>query len=102
MSESPPSKDMDDVKNTIQIEDTEKPSDIEGQDGVEEQDKVNIRLLIGKMIEILIKSKMTFVKVMALIAMAFLWTGSQIPLYLYGAVPPYSMSDFHFKLGIKF
>lgn len=33
---------------------------------------------------------MTFVKMMALIAMAFLWTGSQIPLYLYGAVPPYS------------
>lgn len=33
---------------------------------------------------------MTFVKVMALVAMAFLWTGSQIPLYLYGSVPPYS------------
>jgi len=27
----------------------------------------------------LIKSQMTFVKTMALIAMAFLWTGSQIP-----------------------
>jgi hypothetical protein len=34
--------------------------------------------------------KMTFKKSMALVAMAFLWTGSQIPLYLYGAVPPYS------------
>jgi len=33
---------------------------------------------------------MTFVKAMALVAMAFLWTGSQIPIYLYGAVPPYS------------
>lgn len=33
---------------------------------------------------------MTFKKAMALIAMAFLWTGSQIPLYLYGGVPPYS------------
>jgi hypothetical protein len=29
---------------------------------------------------------------MALVAMAFLWTGSQIPLYLYGACPPYSES----------
>lgn len=33
---------------------------------------------------------MTFTKLMALTAMAFLWTGSQIPLYLYGAIPPYS------------
>lgn len=32
---------------------------------------------------------MTLKKAMALIAMAFLWTGSQIPLYLYGGVPPY-------------
>ncbi|KAF2704923.1 MFS general substrate transporter [Pleomassaria siparia CBS 279.74] len=32
---------------------------------------------------------MTFKKAMALVAMAFLWTGSQIPLYLYGGVPPY-------------
>ena len=26
---------------------------------------------------------------MALVAQAFLWTGSQIPVYLLGAVPPY-------------
>ena len=32
---------------------------------------------------------MTFRKAMALVAMAFLWTGSQIPLYLYGGAPPY-------------
>jgi len=44
---------------------------------------------------------MTFVKAMALVAMAFLWTGSQIPLYLYGAVPPYSMSSIYLKLGVK-
>jgi len=30
---------------------------------------------------------------MALVAMAFLWTGSQIPLYLYGAIPPYIYGD---------
>lgn len=36
---------------------------------------------------------MTFQKLMALIAMAFLWTGSQIPLYLYGAIPPYIYGD---------
>lgn len=29
----------------------------------------------------------------ALVAMAFLWTGSQIPLYLYGAIPPYVHGD---------
>jgi hypothetical protein len=34
--------------------------------------------------------RMTFKKVMALVAMAFLWTGSQIPAYLYGGIPPYS------------
>ncbi|TLD26183.1 gb [Venturia nashicola] len=36
---------------------------------------------------------MSFKKFMALVAMAFLWTGSQIPLYLYGAIPPYVYSD---------
>jgi hypothetical protein len=35
---------------------------------------------------------MTFKKSMALVAMAFLWTGSQMPAYLYGGVPPYSES----------
>lgn len=30
---------------------------------------------------------------MALVAMAFLWTGSQIPVYLFGAVPPYIYAD---------
>jgi hypothetical protein len=34
--------------------------------------------------------QMNFRKVMALVAMAFLWTGSQIPAYLYGGIPPYS------------
>lgn len=29
---------------------------------------------------------MSFKRVMSLIAMAFLWTGSQIPVYLFGAV----------------
>ncbi|KAL2068995.1 hypothetical protein VTL71DRAFT_15333 [Oculimacula yallundae] len=32
---------------------------------------------------------MTFNRMMSLIAMAFLWTGSQIPVYLFGGVPPY-------------
>jgi len=30
---------------------------------------------------------------MSLIAMGFQWTGSQIPLYLWGAVPPYIYGD---------
>jgi hypothetical protein len=45
---------------------------------------------------------------MALVAMAFLWTGSQIPAYLYGGVPPYSKSSqsrhavFGYLQNIKF
>lgn len=30
---------------------------------------------------------------MSLIAMAFLWTGSQIPLYLFGGIPPLIYRD---------
>lgn len=30
---------------------------------------------------------------MSLVAMAFLWTGSQIPVYLLGGIPPYIYSD---------
>jgi MFS family permease len=36
---------------------------------------------------------MTKRKLMALVAQAFLWTGSQIPVYLLGAVPPYIYRD---------
>lgn len=36
---------------------------------------------------------MTFARMMSLVAMAFLWTGSQIPVYLFGAVPPYIYGD---------
>ncbi|KAH7409354.1 fungal trichothecene efflux pump [Cadophora sp. MPI-SDFR-AT-0126] len=36
---------------------------------------------------------MTFHRMMSLIAMAFLWTGSQIPVYLFGGVPPYIYGD---------
>ena len=36
---------------------------------------------------------MSFKRLMSLIAMAFLWTGSQIPLYLFGGVPPYIYAD---------
>ncbi|KAH6710988.1 MFS multidrug transporter-like protein [Leptodontidium sp. 2 PMI_412] len=36
---------------------------------------------------------MTFTRMMSLIAMAFLWTGSQIPVYLFGGVPPYIYGD---------
>lgn len=37
--------------------------------------------------------KMSFARMMSLIAMAFLWTGSQIPVYLFGGVPPYIYGD---------
>jgi MFS family permease len=36
---------------------------------------------------------MTFKRFMSLLAMALLWTGSQIPVYLYGSVPPYIYQD---------
>ncbi|KIW93966.1 uncharacterized protein Z519_05281 [Cladophialophora bantiana CBS 173.52] len=37
--------------------------------------------------------KMTFKRFMSLLAMALLWTGSQIPVYLYGSIPPYIYGD---------
>ncbi|KAL8784101.1 MAG: hypothetical protein Q9213_004160 [Squamulea squamosa] len=36
---------------------------------------------------------MSFRRIMSLIAMAFLWTGSQIPVYLFGGIPPYIYRD---------
>ncbi|KAF1348687.1 major facilitator superfamily domain-containing protein [Delphinella strobiligena] len=36
---------------------------------------------------------MSFGRMMSLIAMAFLWTGSQIPVYLFGGIPPYIYGD---------
>lgn len=37
--------------------------------------------------------QMTFSRMMSLIAMAFLWTGSQIPVYLFGGIPPIIYAD---------
>lgn len=42
---------------------------------------------------LLTTSQMTFKRFMSLLAMAFLWTGSQIPVYLYGSIPPYIYGD---------
>ncbi|GIJ90198.1 hypothetical protein Asppvi_009151 [Aspergillus pseudoviridinutans] len=36
---------------------------------------------------------LTFRRFMGFTAMAFLWTGSQIPVYLYGGIPPYIYAD---------
>jgi hypothetical protein len=39
---------------------------------------------------------MSFNRIMSLIAMAFLWTGSQIPVYIFGAgvlLPPSIFAD---------
>ncbi|KAL8850235.1 MAG: hypothetical protein Q9221_004834 [Calogaya cf. arnoldii] len=36
---------------------------------------------------------MSFTRIMSLVAMAFLWTGSQIPVYLFGGIPPYIYRD---------
>ena len=36
---------------------------------------------------------MTFRRIMSLIAMAFLWTASQIPVYIFGGIPPYIYRD---------
>ncbi|CAK4032335.1 MFS general substrate transporter [Lecanosticta acicola] len=40
-----------------------------------------------------VEPKMSFNRMMSLIAMAFLWTGSQIPVYLFGGIPPYIYGD---------
>lgn len=39
------------------------------------------------------ETPITFKKVMALIGMAFVWTGSQIPVYIFGGIPPYIYRD---------
>ncbi|MCJ1479327.1 hypothetical protein MMC13_008012 [Lambiella insularis] len=36
---------------------------------------------------------MSMRRLMSLIAMAFLWTGSQIPVYIFGGIPPYIYRD---------
>lgn len=36
---------------------------------------------------------MTLRKLLAFVALSFLWTGSQIPIYLFGAIPPYIYAD---------
>lgn len=36
---------------------------------------------------------MTMSRILSLVAMAFLWTGSQIPVYLFGGVPPYIYAE---------
>ncbi|KIW12458.1 hypothetical protein PV08_09735 [Exophiala spinifera] len=36
---------------------------------------------------------MTFKRALSLVAMAFLWTGSQIPVYILGGIPPYIYAD---------
>lgn len=36
---------------------------------------------------------MSFKRLMSLVAMAFIWTGSQIPVYIFGAIPPYIYAD---------
>lgn len=36
---------------------------------------------------------MTLHRFMSFVAMAFLWTGSQIPVYLFGGIPPYIYRD---------
>jgi hypothetical protein len=50
---------------------------------------VRVLLQILKRETNLIALQMTFSRFMSLVAMALLWTGSQIPVYLYGGVPPY-------------
>jgi hypothetical protein len=39
------------------------------------------------------ETPMTFRRFLSFTAMAFLWTGSQIPVYLFGGIPPYIYGD---------
>jgi len=36
---------------------------------------------------------LTLRRILSLIAMAFLWTSSQIPVYIFGGIPPYIYAD---------
>ncbi|KAI9370659.1 fungal trichothecene efflux pump [Aspergillus egyptiacus] len=40
-----------------------------------------------------VNTKMTFRRFMSFTAMAFLWTGSQVPVYLFGGIPPIVYAD---------
>ncbi|RDW82321.1 hypothetical protein BP6252_03433 [Coleophoma cylindrospora] len=40
-----------------------------------------------------VEPPLTFSRFMSLAAMAFLWTGSQAPVYVFGAIPPYIYAD---------
>ncbi|KAK5069331.1 hypothetical protein LTS08_008477 [Lithohypha guttulata] len=40
-----------------------------------------------------VEPPMTVNRALSLVAMAFLWTGSQVPVYILGAVPPYIYAD---------
>jgi len=42
---------------------------------------------------LMLMEQMTFKRFMSLTAMAFLWTASQIPVYLFGGIPPYIYGD---------
>lgn len=54
---------------------------------------MSLRYVASRCASITDHNQMTFTRAMALAGMGFLWTGSQIPLYLFGAIPPYIYGD---------
>ena len=84
----------DPVRDSTQESPVEKRRDVEDPVHHKHHEKVCCVCSLMMGVALIGPSKITFRKFMALVAMAFLWTGSQIPAYLYGGVPPYSKSSF--------
>lgn len=62
-------------------------------DGVDHETEQPVSLAFPFILILTILFKLTFRRFMILTAMSFLWTGSQIPLYLFGGIIPIIMED---------
>ncbi len=87
-SHTPPS--IQDKEKNSQVEQIHTNERIPGHTNYYEKDGLRTE---GDGLDHYAKPKMSTRRLMSLIAMAFLWTGSQIPLYLFGGVPPYIYRD---------
>lgn len=68
----------------------------DSENGLEDDQElpVSASVLLGRWtINTNIEFKWTTKRILSLVAMAFLWTGSQIPVYLLGGIPPLIYAD---------
>jgi hypothetical protein len=102
----------DEAKEAVSVEHVEQLHDEKAKhiDNVEQTDKFHAMRIYGDGEDHMHEPPMSFSRAMSLIAMGFLWVGSQIPLYLFGmvstvvhdealfdpslgSIPPYIYSD---------